>query len=356
MLNFANDVYLDDVDVLGEIDKKNSIDYSKFVIYYMFIQKLEKAFLLGVPKAYKSIKHHDMKVKGNIDIDRFIKHDIPFRGKVSSVSREQKEIQEVIDVLYKAIFIIEKEMPSFLKNILHVKTHLKQHRSKNYVTNQTIQKALNSKALQNSIFAPYKKVLEYAQLIINSGNIKQNNKAKEKTFGFLVDVSELFEIYLVKLLRWKMPEWKVTHEPKTTLYNESFYKREIKPDIVMEKDKQVLVFDAKYKRMRFKKGSGDGKTGDLDRSDFFQIHTYMSYYHNQKNTKLIAGGLLYPIEGDFEKNKCHSQGWLGNSEVKFIVDGIVLSKEETDTEKKLSERELIKSREDDFIGRLEKIN
>ena len=69
----------------------------------MFIQNLEKAFLLRLPKAYKSIEHHEMKLKGKIDINKFIKYDIPFQGKISSVSREQKEISlEFIDLFYLA--------------------------------------------------------------------------------------------------------------------------------------------------------------------------------------------------------------------------------------------------------------
>ena len=98
MLNFTNDIFLDDVSITGN-QVKEDFDISKYIIYYMFVQNLEKAFLLGVPKAYKSIEHHEMKLKGKIDINKFIKYDIPFQGKISSVSREQKEIQEIIDVL-----------------------------------------------------------------------------------------------------------------------------------------------------------------------------------------------------------------------------------------------------------------
>lgn len=365
MLNFANDVYLDTSVFDAQKEKKSNLDYSKFIIYYMFKQRLEKAFLLGLPKAYRSIEHHEMKLKGKIDINRFIKYDIPFKGKVSSVSREQKEIQKIIDVLYKAITIIEKDESKFsLKNIAHIKTHLKQHRSNKYVSNETISKAIKSKALQNPIFASYKKVLEYAKLIINSNNLEEKKDAKEKTFGFLVNVSELFEIYLVKLLRLKMPDWDVKHdrENELTVYEKQFYNRPMYPDIVMTKADKVMVFDAKYKRMNFNKGGGDGAFGDLDRSDFYQIHSYMSYYQNQENPTLIAGGLLYPIETEFncrfndekcdetyDRKKAHSDSWFGNGKVKFIVDGIDLSKKNLTIED-------IKFSEDAFIDRIKKIS
>src|SRR5574344_2849405 len=204
MLNFANDIFLDDVSITGnKVDK--DFDISKYIIYYMFIQNLEKAFLLWLPKAYKSIEHHEMKLKGKIDINKFIKYDIPFQGKISSVSREQKESQEIIDVLYKAVKIIDKNNKAFLKNISHIKTHLKQYKSNNYVSNDIINKALKSNALQNSIFAPYKKVLEYARFIINGNNIE----GKQETFGFIINVAELFEIYITKLLKKEFSEWNI---------------------------------------------------------------------------------------------------------------------------------------------------
>ncbi len=349
MLNFANNVFLDDVSVSGK-DSKNELDISKYIIYYMFVQNLEKAFLLGLPKAYRSITHHEMKLKGKIDINRFIKHDIPFQGKVSSVSREQKEIQEIIDVLFKAVKIIDKSKKFSLKNISHIKTHLKQNRSNKYVSNETINKALKSKALQNPIFSPYKKVLEYAKFIINVDNIEQNKDGKNNTYGFLINVAELFEIYVTKLLAKEFPDWHVS-SPKIELYDSPsmFYQRKIIPDIVMIKDKDVIVFDTKYKKMLFRGRYENG--GDVDRNDFFQINTYMSYYKNHiEKYNVKIGGLLYPMEKEVNPNICHSEQWFGNSDSKFIIDGIGLS-----TINNNSKMNDISKFEDEFIERIREL-
>jgi len=341
MLNFANDVYLDDVDVTGKPNDK--VDYSKFIIYYMFMQNLEKAFLLGLPKSYTTIKHHEIKVKGKVDINRFIKNDIPFKGRVSSVSREQKEIQEIVDVLYKAVKIIESNKFN-IKNISHIKTHLAQYKSNRSVSNEVINRAMNSKALQNPIFAPYKKVLEYASYIINGNNLEQNRDGQNSTYGFLVNIAELFEIYVIKLLQKEFPDWSVT-SPKIELYQDQFFGRKIIPDIVMQKENQILVFDTKYKKMEFR-GTKNG-VWDVDRTDFFQIHTYISYYQNQKDLNVIAGGLLYPIEKKFDKNICHSNNLFGNDKTKFVVDGIELFEAVT--------IENIVKQEKEFIGRMKKL-
>ncbi len=349
MLNFANDIFLDDASITGK-DSKNDLDISKYIIYYMFVQNLEKAFLLGLPKAYKSIEHHEMKLKGKIDINKFIKYDIPFQGKISSVSREQKEIQEIIDVLYKAVKIIDKKNKAFLKNISHIKIHLKQYKSNNYVSNETINKAIKSKALQNPIFAPYKKVLEYARFIINGNDIEEKNDGKQETFGFIINVAELFEIYVTKLLQKEFSDWNV-ESPKIELYSNQFFARKIIPDIVMIKDNDVIVFDTKYKKMQMRDRYQNG--GDVDRNDFFQINTYMSYYQNQ-NFNVKIGGLLYPIEKSFIENKniCHSETWFGNPTTKFIIDGIDLSNLEEDNENKFAP---ISEREQKFIEGIKKL-
>jgi 5-methylcytosine-specific restriction endonuclease McrBC regulatory subunit McrC len=311
----------------------------------MFVQSLEKAFLLGVPKEYKTRSHHEMKLKGKIDVNAFIKKDIPFQGRISSTNREQIEIQEIIDVLYKTTMIIEKSGFS-LKNIAHIKTHLKQHRSKNYISSAVINKALQSKALQNPIFSPYKKVLTYAKYIIQAQSIKQNSDGKNQTYGFLINVAELFEIYVTKLLQKEFSDWDVS-SPKITLYQKQFFTRKIIPDIVMIKDKDVMVFDTKYKRMLFREKNQYG-SGDVDRNDFFQINTYMSYYQNHaSNYRVKVGGLLYPMEGTFEEKKSHSPTWFENANTRFIIDGIELSQ--------LDENSKIADFEEAFINRIKKI-
>ena len=343
MLNFANNVFLD-LDVSGHIvNKEKDSDISKFVLYYLFVQSLEKAFLLGLPKTYQTINNHETKLKGKVNINAFIRNDIPFKGKISSTSREQKEITEIIDVLHKAVKIIELSQFS-TKNITHIKTHLKATKSQFFVSDETIRKALNSKTLQNPIFSPYKQVIEYAKIIIKNHSIEEKKNGNKECYGFIINVAELFEIYVTKLLQKSFPEWTVS-SPKITLYDNPklFFSRKIIPDIVMQKDNDVVVFDTKYKRMNYHGNSSNGM-GDLDRNDFFQINTYMTYYQ-QQGMKLLCGGLLYPLSGEHDLNICHAENWLGNTSVKFLIDGIKVD----------DNSELLIKEEDNFIKRLAKV-
>jgi len=94
------------------------------------------------------------------------------------------------------------------------------------------------------------------------------------------------------------------------------------------------------------RGKNQYDLGDVDRCDFFQINTYMSYYQNQ-GFELIAGGLLYPLE-KYEKELCFSEDWFGNEDVKFFIDGVFVNN---------SDEECIESikNEEKFIERIKKL-
>src|SRR5690606_37834674 len=130
---------------------------------------------------------------------------------------------------------------------------------------------------------------------------------------------EIWEIYLRSILKKHFAKfgWRIKQD-KIGVYQETDFKRTLIPDIVLEKDETVMVWDAKYKRMKF-------DYFDYDRTDFFQIHTYINYY-NQKSI-VVAGGLLYPFSKEFDgirqaKNSSDSLFNQGTSKTKLLVDGI----------------------------------
>ena len=339
MLNFANDIYIDDVSLGKSIDAKENL--SKIIIYYLFIQTLERAFLLGLPKGYKDKSYHEAKVMGKVNVAKFIKTDIPFGGKISSTNRERQDMGDIVLVLYKALKIVQKEAKELIRPVANALNYLCEIRESRLVTPSVVHNALNSKSLHNPIYAPYKKVLEYASLIIENEDAGTKSNGKQN-LGFIVNVAELFEIYIGKLLQKEFKGWNVT-SPKIELYKDKFFARKIIPDIVMSNGDKVLVFDTKYKRMNMQ-GKDQYGLGDVDRNDFFQINTYMSYYQNQ-GKNVVVGGLLYPMD-KFSRDGCHSHSWFDNLNTKFIVDGIELAN--------LNEYSIeeIKIKENEFISRI----
>ncbi len=309
MLNFANDILID--------NQPNSIvnsDVSFDLLSYMFVLSLEKTAMLGLPQEYLKKKDEGVKFKGTVDINNYIRRNIPFMGKVSYIFREHQNVQEIVDVLYCALSIVRKSKIDILPGrLVNIYTALKESYSGKKVNKDTIFKALNHKSLQNPAFIRYKQVLHYAELIIQNNGIESAESDNNKISGYLIDVSELFEIYLEKLLRKSFTDWSIKTQEKLKIYKGSFFEREIRPDIVMEKEgKKVVVLDAKFKKMRFDKE-------DVDREDLFQIHTYISYYGDN----VVCGGLLYPLSKPIDKDYI-SNLLFGNekNKTKFIIDGV----------------------------------
>lgn len=357
MLSVLNDVFVSTDILAGKKEKVN--DPFLLILIHLFIQKLEKASLFGLPKSYKSVDHHEAKILGRIDIQKMINNDLPFRGKISTVNREQREITEIIDVLHFAIkscsAYLQDEKGKALLRINNIVNEVKFLSSNRFPSQHTINKAKNHPSLQKPAYAPFASILNIAELLIQYKDLKENSKGKETTHAYLFDVSELFEIYTEKLLRHGLREtgWTVLSQETYSTYENTFFERKLIPDLVLKNGNHVAVFDTKYKKMYFK-GSNQYWSGDVDRNDFFQIHTYLGYFKGQKDVKIVAGGLFYPIEGENNSDtKTSSENWLLN-EGSFIIDGIQLKSNITKEEIIESEEEIIK-REKNIKEREKKI-
>ena len=320
MLNFINDIYVDTKDVNAKSKRKTN--EFQYIISYLFIQSLEKASVLGLPKKYTQVTERSTKVRGKININEYLKRDIPFQGKLTSTYRTQKYIQEIVDVLFAASNKVEEYLGIHYKSkIVGVYQTLKEHHSKRYVSQVVLEKAKNHIVLNNPLYKSFKEVLNYAEILLKNQEIQEDYGSNQlKTYGFMFDISQLFEVYLEKLLKRYFTDWSVNGQEELKVYNKLFFGRRMFPDIVMKhkQTQEVIVFDAKFKEML-------GRKKDLDRSDFYQIHTYMQYYM----PNIIFGGLIYPLSKELSKERSVSKGLFNDSAntPSFIVDGIHINQE-----------------------------
>jgi 5-methylcytosine-specific restriction endonuclease McrBC regulatory subunit McrC len=210
---------------------------------------------------------------------------------------------------------------SFGKEI-HKKIHgtyqlLRENYSGSYPTQAKIKLSKNHSSLLNPVYSSYKKVLTYAEIILKDLDLEHSTtEQSQHTHGYLFDISQLFEVYLEKLLSRKFSDWLVSGQEEIIVYpSPLFYRRKMFPDIVMRHNYtgKVIVFDAKFKKMSFRKN-------DLDRGDFYQIHSYIQYYQSE----VILGGLIYPLSKELCKRKTYSNSIFGKKTTDqfFIVEGI----------------------------------
>lgn len=365
MLNFANHIYVDKNTEKGDRDKDSYFP----VIKYLFLNSLQKVSVLGLPQEYSKRNYHDMKVHGSVDVQNYIKRNIPFTGRISSQKNERHYVQDIVDVLYFALKSCEKTLSSDFQRLNLIKNELCASFSGKFPTAQTIKRAQSHRVLNNPMFSDFKDTLQFAELVIHHENIIPNSEeSKSKMSGYLLDIASLWEVYLERLLLRNLGEWRLSAQEELKLYNGCFFERPNYPDLVLRKKddpSKVVVLDAKFKKMQF-------RNTDVDRGDLHQIHSYAGYYR-EKGCKVVLCGLVYPLS--LEKpiqNKVKLYG-LDESETLFVIDGIYkgmkLEQENPqkmdddagepleDENSKISEEELDKGysyndAEDAFINRL----
>lgn len=328
MLRYANHIYLDESDELGKENKNNSFP----LIEYLFLSSLQRVSVLGLPQEYSKQRYHDLKVHGGLDIQNFIKKDIPFKGKISSQKNERHYVQCIVDVLYAAMKACKGEIEREFRGLSLIKNELSSSYSGKFPSQQTIQNAQSHRSLHNPMYADFKRTLTFAEIVIRRNTVlpDKSKDAKNKASGYLLDIASLWEVYLEHVLREGLNEWDVSAQEELNLYNGCFFKRPNYPDLVLRKKdapSKVVVLDAKFKKMRL-------ENEDVDRNDLHQIHSYAGYYREREDTVVLCG-LIYPLseepvqneEPDKNKKKPYGQLYgLDKPETLFVIDGIYKGK------------------------------
>lgn len=141
----------------------------------------------------------------------------------------------------------------------------------------------------------YKKVMDLSALIIkNQAKSGEAKRADQTGASYFLDIAELWEGYLLKLLQKHLPDYRVyspNQKGGVALFDDG--SRTIRPDIIIEKNgKTVAVLDAKYKWY-----DKIGRYADIDnsvsRDDLYQMTTYL--YHYGKGDDPICGIFVSPM-------------------------------------------------------------
>lgn len=293
----------------------------KKIISFLWLHLLAKANNHGLPRHTVIKQHKGSTIKGKLDIRKSIR-PLYTEQQLVSTYREKELNNTIANILSKAFMIMKKEYEiGYLNFPANAKEAIEQLPLSDF--QKHIPDIEYRKIAYKDIYLSYKPVVDLSWDIIKRKNIGNNNSEKLKdSFSFFIDMAEIWELYLKSLLKrhFSNQGWIITPN-HFVAYEGKNYRRALIPDIVMRKDDQVMVWDAKYKRMIF-------HYLDYDRADFFQIHTYISYLN--QNKKVVAGGLLYPISSRFDNdrivnNKSSTLFCAEKEGTKFAVDGIDLS-------------------------------
>lgn len=311
--------------------------YIKRIIAFIWLQKLANANLHGVPKVQVNKIHVGESVRGRIDVRKSMK-PLYRSGEVVSSFREKHVDSTIAQIIFQANQILKSDFEIGKINIPDsAQEAINQVNS--VIQNKVYISESDYKNIRyNDIYMSWKPLVDLSWDIIKRKQFSLKQDKSKKGFGFFIDMAEIWEQYLRSVLKKNLYShgWRYKNK-KQIAYKGYFFQRELIPDLVFQKENEVAVWDAKYKRMM-------GRCFDVDRSDFFQIHTYIQYQLKHKTVK--AAGLLYPISTT-PKYENYTSPYLISEDgfkMNFSINGVELSeKEENENHKKF---------ETDFVNRI----
>jgi 5-methylcytosine-specific restriction enzyme subunit McrC len=276
----------------------------EWLLIYLWKIKLKKAYRLGLPKNYVSKTERLNKVRGQIDpIAYFISgHEGKYNCKYREHSYDNpttRIITEVFKKLKGNEFITDLHP---IKNAFLIATN-------GY--NPKRVDLYNTAHFSNPFYNDYNDVIDLSKLILRD-KLSDFGESSDNS-AFLFDISMLFEYFIRKQLNKNGIKLENKFEKKLQIPTGiSSFKRKLIPDLVIEHNNSLHVFDVKYKAFDFRYG--------VSREDLFQLHTYVGQYGNGKNIK--SCGLIYPISETKYDNKLFQNGII---EEKLNIMGTEIS-------------------------------
>lgn len=234
-------------------------------LLYLFPKLLNEALVQGLYKEYQRNEYNDANVRGTIDINRHLKLNLPFNGRVAYRTREFSHDNHVTELIRHTIEYISKTIfgKALLENDAETRTSVAQIVSATpHYSRQEREKIIKSnlKAINHPYFSRYTPLQKLCLRILRHERIKYGLK-EDKIYGILFDVSYLWEEYLATILTKQRFEHPNNKKGKGRIYLAKQNRFPRYPDFYREYD--GVIIDAKYKT-------------EIDkRDDVNQILTYM---------------------------------------------------------------------------------
>ena len=251
----------------------------EWLLIYLWLVKLKKAFRLGLPKAYETRTESLTQVRGRLDPVDYFLHGALARYRCTF--REHSYDNPTTRLLARTLQHLDSH--AFLRDA-HAISQTFQVATAGRRT--ALLELLATPPVRNPYFADYNPVIALSKQILRRELSDFGSRSEASAFFF--DVSMLFEYFVRKLLKragvafhpknnrqWSIPSGLI--EGRTC--------RRLIPDLVFDMDGATYVFDVKYKSFDFRYG--------VSREDLFQLHTYIGQVSNEHS---VAGcGFIYPI-------------------------------------------------------------
>lgn len=269
-------------------------------LLYLFPKLLNEALSQGIYKEYQRNEYNDANVRGAIDINRHLKTNMPFNGRIAYRTREFSHDNHVTELIRHTIDYISKTKfgSTLLENDAETRTSVAQIISATPRYNrQERDKVIKSnlKVISHPYYSRYTPLQKLCLRILRHEKIKYGVK-EDKIYGIMFDVAYLWEEYLSTILikrGFKHPNNK-KGIGRIYLTKHNMFPRY--PDFYREYDHTII--DAKYKR-------------EISRDDVHQMITYMY------RLKGLNGTFIQPSNKIYQKEASDLLGYGADSNAKL---------------------------------------
>lgn len=271
-------------------------------LLYLFPLYLKKAINQGIYKQYTTHKYNDANVRGIIDVNRHIRYNKPFNGRIAYTTREYSYDNDVTQLIRHTIEHIAKSKGGV--DILNIDSDTQQ--AVTQIASATITYSQNEK--QDIINKNLRPVVhpyysEYAPLqrlclqILRHEELKYGQK-KNEIYGVLIDAAWLWEEYLAIVLEGKYQHYLKDRGKRFNLF-ENF--QQIIPDYLSIDMK--IVADAKYIPLNRESFYGEEKATSIYYKTITYMHrfcsdlAYLLYPHPDEDVPPTAYKIKTEVEG-----------------------------------------------------------
>ena len=267
-------------DLKHDSNKESVFDF----LIYLFPAFLKRALRQGLYKEYQTRHYNDANVRGRIDIQRHIRQNIPFAGKVAYTTREYAVDNSVTQLVRHTIEYIASH--PYRGNILNNDEETKE--AVGLINNATLSYNrndrnriinLNKRPINHPYFSEYRDLQRLCLQILRHEELKYGQD-EEQIYGVLFDGAWLWEEYLATVLK---PVGLIHPQNRVNSVGKYLFKHPNKvltqPDFFID---GRAIFDAKYKKHK-------SLFESEQRDDRFQLLAYMHVFDAS------ISGLIVPV-------------------------------------------------------------
>jgi 5-methylcytosine-specific restriction enzyme subunit McrC len=256
----------------------------------------------GLPALRREVATKGATVRGRLDVAQSLRLIATGGGQVVSIRSDRSLDHAASDAIVAAYEVLrrwlevpdEKWLPTRAKELL---PHLK---AVTGTRPRVPTKAELDRIRYTPITAGFAPIAELSRQIANRRGLAADIDASGETKGVMLDVAELWELYVVSLLRKAASPLTVTHGTRDKSANKKLLYSEISgqgmgtlmPDAILLSGSDIRgVIDAKYKSLHPSASSPNGP----QRDDLYQMAAYLGRY--QATEGVVTFGLLaYPFD------------------------------------------------------------